>query len=353
MLGFSRGKFIPTTVVSGIDYADTIITGISATVVTPDRRVWNIFDLLTSADPLEDQHLWREEAWLLGRGHLARMVDSCVRLGLYPDPAELRLDVQFGDVKFWHHAVLRLQDLLIDVLHHNAKEIIAGNFERLYLRVRLEGARERLGPPKPSKLRPAHTSIICEPLGAYAAETCRVVLSKRLSCGSLTDRPKTACNYPGYFALKEEALEAARQMGIEAGDIITIKNIGPNGLLGPGECAAATLGGLWEINGIYTVVVPDPMVHNTLVGRTAWWVMKLAREQLGFKVEYHPITLADLFTAIELWKTGNATYLSSIAAIGRLPLPSTKVGRQLDALLRQAMRGELYPDWSLRVTLKS
>lgn len=352
MIGFSRGRFGPIQVVSSLDYADTIITGMSARVMTPDRLTWNIFDLYTNIDSPDDRHLWRDEARQLGRGHLVRLVDSCLRLGLYPDPEELSLDVDLQHRDFWFQVVTRLEELIVQVLQENAAEISAGDFERLYLRVRLEGALEGVGPPRPSRTRPTHVSIICEPFGPYAEEICTVVLAKRVSSGSLTDRAKTASNYPGYLALKEEALEAARCMGIKAADVITLKDVGPNGLIGPGECSVATLGGLWEIDDVYTVVVPDPAVHNTLVGRTAWWVMKLAREQLGFEAVYRTITLTDLFTAIELWKTGNATYLSSIAAVGRLRLPSIKIGRQLDALLQQAIRGEIYPQWSLRVILK-
>lgn len=352
MIGFNKGRFVPdVTAVSGIDYADTIFTGMSATVVSPDRRVWNIFDLLTARYPADDWQLWLPEVQKLGRGHLARMVDSCLRLGIYPDPDELGLDVGPKDATFWTKAVEMLQILTVLAMQKNRDAILAGDFDRLYLRVRLEGARTYIGPPKPSEARPAHVSIICQPLGTYTAETCVVVLADQISSGTLTDRAKTAANYPNYLAAKEKGAHKAAHMGIAADDVIMLKSIGANGLVGPGECSTSTLGGLWEFDGVPTVFVPDPEIHNVLAGRTAWWVMKLAKEQLGLGAMYRPITLTDLFTAKELWRTGNATYLSSITHVGRLPLPSIEVGRKLDALLRQAMKGEIYPEWSLKVVL--
>jgi branched-subunit amino acid aminotransferase/4-amino-4-deoxychorismate lyase len=352
VIGFHRGEYVPdVTAVSGIDYADTIFTGMSATVVSPDRDVWNIFDLITDKHPEDDRDLWLAEAEALGRGHLVRMVDSCLRLGIYPDPNELGLNIDPEDGTFWAKVVGRLKALTALAMQKNRDAILAGDFDRLYLRIRLEGARTYIGPPKPSETRPAHVSIICEPLGAYATETCAVALADHVTSGTLTDRVKAATNYPGYLAAKERAIHAAGHMGVVVHDVITLKSIGPNGLVGPGECATSTLGGLWEVDGVPTVVVPDPTVHNVLPGRTAWWVMELAKGLLKLEARYGIITLTDLFTAKELWRTGNATYLSSIRRIGRLELPSIEVGRKLDRLLRRAMRGELYPEWSLKVVL--
>ena len=120
MIGFNRGEFTPTTAVSGIGYADTIFTGMSATVVSPDRRVWNIFDLWTERYPHDGWQLWLPEAQKLGRGRLVRMVDSCLRLGIYPDPDELGLDADPKDAAFWAKAVGMLHTLTVLAMQKTA-----------------------------------------------------------------------------------------------------------------------------------------------------------------------------------------------------------------------------------------
>ncbi|MCA9390544.1 hypothetical protein KC571_04010, partial [candidate division WWE3 bacterium] len=68
------------------------------------------------------------------------------------------------------------------------------------------------------------------------------------------------------------------------------------------------------------------------------------------------LTLADLFCAQELWRSGNASYLAPISAIGGLSsetLRAAEIGKRINQLLLQTMRGEIYEAFSERVCLTS
>jgi branched-subunit amino acid aminotransferase/4-amino-4-deoxychorismate lyase len=154
--------------------------------------------------------------------------------------------------------------------------------------------------------------------------------------------------------MKHSTQQRAAIWGCDQVDDAFSLKMGNNGQLLVGECSTATLGGVWDYDGTPTVIVPHHETNNTLVGRTAWWVLRLAKEQLGMNAQYAQMTLTDLLCAQELWRTGNASFLASISGIGCLTNPTWAepvIGPQLNSLLRSAMKGEIYPEYSTYVNV--
>lgn len=106
MIGYDGFDWRPDLEVqSGNNYGDGIITGASAIVVNTSRKEWSIFDLWTPIKSYRDEHLWVPVAERLGRGHLIRLIDSCIRLGIYPDPKQIGTNlspIEHPD-KFWKY----------------------------------------------------------------------------------------------------------------------------------------------------------------------------------------------------------------------------------------------------------
>lgn len=344
-----------TSVVQGPHYGRMVWTGATGIALDKDWSTFSILDLYVPiVDPLMSRFWHPVIRKLPIFGHMQRFCDSLLRIAMYPNSRQLGLDISFEHPDYWSRVVQALVVLHEKVLRANRETIRelkdSGQYDRFYMRVFASCTERGIGPVMPDPEHPTmgELTMICQPFGDYGHRGAVLVPATRPII-DVTGRVKTSANYLTYLTLKFEALQAAAKQGIHGDDVYTLK-MGPQGEMLLGEAATSTIGAIFERNGQYRLIVPDPEAVGTLPGFTAAWAIRLARH-LGIEADYGVISARRFEDeAVEAFISGNATRIKPVGAIKKRPLKSDIVS-EIAELYLKVVKGELFPEYSHIVTL--
>lgn len=274
-----------------LDYARLVISGMRVTPHHADPSKLLIFSL---------------------HDHVARIFDSCQRLGLELTQTQSEI-----------------YQALVEVVWANGEILGQGG----YLRAIAFDARQILSPQTHG---PASVVIFTGPFGEYLSQgNFKVTFDHWLRLGQW-GRVKAAGNYVRFSAARGRAVE----LGMDDSLGVTIER-GGRLVIGEGTTSnaffvfdhAAAGNGRFDCQ-----IVTPPLDAGILAGITRMRTLEFAR-YLGFEAVERDVALSEVPLAREIWVTGTASYIAPFSHFGRHPLEVT-IGQGLNAYLRNVMRGE-------------
>lgn len=274
-----------------LDYARLVISGMRVTPHHADPGKLLIFSL---------------------HDHVARIFDSCERLGL-------ELAQTQGEIF----------QALVEVVRANGPILGRGG----YLRAIAFDARQILSPQTHG---PASVVIFAGPFGEYISQgDFKVTFDHWLRLGQW-GRVKAASNYVRFSAARGRAVE----LGMDDSLGVTIER-GGRLVIGEGTTSnaffvfdhAAAGNGRFDCQ-----IVTPPLDAGILAGITRMRTLEFA-QYLGYEAIERDVALSEVPLAREIWVTGTASYVAPFKRLGRHLLEKT-IGGQLNGFLRRVMRGE-------------
>ncbi len=269
-----------------LDYARAVISGVR---VTPHHEKSGVLLIFSLGD------------------HVARLLNSCRRLGLVP---------HFGEIE--------LLDAAIAVVRANAGILMQGG----YLRAVVYDARQVLAPQSSGQ---GTVAIFAGPFGEYIPPgDFRCTLDRLVRVGQ-QGRTKAAANYVGFSAAKVRA----QSLGLD--DALGVM-LARGGELIIGEGTTSNAFFVFDSQKWVSIVTP-PLDAGILDGITRRRTIEFAR-RLGYTVKERDVFLDEVALAREIWLTGTASYVVPFTHLGRHSL-ETEVGQRLNFLLREVMAGKV------------